>query len=220
MKKLLLFIFLTATTTVTFAQSFGNDDHTITFGLAGGSNYSWFSVKALDQRYVYTNGNQPFSIGFTADIKINYNLSVRPSLFYQGKGSEVNVTATYDVEDIYKLHYFEIPVDLIGHWHLGNEGANIFYGAGPFVSLGLSGTNHKTVNQDETNEKVTFGSTGDFKSTDFGVSTVLGYETSKGFSMGLNWEFGLVNILNKSDLNLGATSAKTGVFYLSIGQSF
>ncbi|HEY4323051.1 MAG TPA: porin family protein [Mucilaginibacter sp.] len=220
MKKLLLSFCLTIGATITYAQTYGNGDNTITLGIAGGSSYAWFNVKAHEQSYVYTNAEPVFSIGFNADFKINDYFSIRPAVFYQGKGTELNVTADYVVEDKYHLHYFEIPVDFIGHWYLGDEGANIFYGGGPFFSFALNGTNQKTVYSDVTNEKITFGSNGDFKSTDYGVTTVLGYQTSQGFAISGNWEFGLVNILKNSDLNMGATSAKTGVFYLSMAQSF
>lgn len=220
MKKLLLISVLILIKITAFAQNYGNSDNTITLGIAGGASSSWYTVKALDQSYVYTNAEPVFSIGFNADFKINDYFSIRPGIFFQGKGSEVNVAATYDVEDKYHLHYFEVPVDFIGHWPIGDEGANIFFGGGPFFSLGLNGKNQKTVYGEMSTEKITFGRNGDFKSTDYGATTVLGYQLSQGFAISASWEFGFVNILQKSDLNIGATAAKTGVFYLSMAQSF
>jgi hypothetical protein len=81
----------------------------------------------------------------------------------------------------------------------------------------INGTNKKTVgNSPSTNEKVTFGSAGDFKSTDFGLTTIAGFESAAGFSIGGNFEMVLTNILQKSTAN----AAKTGVFYVSIGKRF
>ena len=71
-----------------------------------------------------------------------------------------------------------------------------------------------------TTQKIKFGSNGDFKSTDFGATMLLGFQTAGGTAIGVNFELGFTNMLQKSDLNIGATSARTGVFYLSLGQSF
>jgi hypothetical protein len=219
MKSILFILCLMATTLFAFGQNY--DDTKITFGLAGGSNFSTFSIKAPNQLYVEPNLAYPFSIGFNADITFNDYFSIRPSIFYQGKGSTVNEQTTiYNVADIYKLHYLEIPVDFIGHIPLNDEGTNIFLGGGPFISLGLNGTREKTINDVTTKEKLTFGRNGDFKSIDLGLTTVLGFQTASGTAVSINIDFGFSNILQNSDLNIGATSAKTGTFYLSIGQSF
>jgi hypothetical protein len=220
MKKLLLCLCLTVGTAITYAQGYGNDDKKITIGIAGGSNYAWFSVKAVDQEDVSTDLETPFSIGLNVDFKINDYFSIRPGIIYQGKGSKVDVIAMYSAQNSYRLHYLEIPIDFIGHVPIGSEGANIFFGGGPFMSLALNGNKKQTANDVVTNEAVKFGNNGDFKSTDFGVTTVLGFQVGNGMAVSANLDFGLVNILKNSDLNMGATSAKTGVFYVSFGQSF
>jgi len=218
MKKLLFSIFLTGNAFIVFAQI----NQTITYGISGGTSEASFFIKppAADRGYVYGQSAAVFSLGLFADIPFSDYFSVRPSLFYQGMGSEVNEVATYDVDDIYKLHYIEVPVALVGHWPIGDNGANIFIGGGPFLAFALNGTVQSTVNSPGKKSDVQFGSNGDFKETDFGVTTLLGFQTAQGFSASFNIEFGINNILQKSDLNIAASSAKTNTVYFSIGQSF
>jgi hypothetical protein len=226
MKKILFTIFLACNVFVVFGQNFGGGDKTITLGISGGSTIASFFVKApaADQKYVYNYSAAPFSLGLFADIPFSDYFSVRPSLFYQGMGSEVNEEATYYVDEIYKLHYMEIPVAMVAHWPLNDEGANIFIGGGPFAAYALNGTNQKTITTNNiattTIDQIKFGSNGDFKTTNFGLTTLLGYQTASGISIGLTVEFGATNILQKSDLNIAASSAKTNVVYFSLGQSF
>jgi hypothetical protein len=226
MKFVLITLCLIANTIVAFAQKNYDETPPITFGLTGGSNFTTLSVKAPSKFEPYTDFNSPFSLGVNADLKFSDYFSIRPSLIYQGKGGKVSGSDTYLVTNIYNLHYFEIPLDFIGHLPLGDGGANIFLGVGPFISLGLSGNSKTDVNSTstltdiESTQKIKFGKNGDFKSLDYGATSVLGFQTSSGFAVGLNVEIGLSNILQNNDLGIAATLAKTATIYVSIGQSF
>ena len=220
MKILLLVLCLVCSCGAAFSQNYDSGERTITFGISGGSSIAGMYVKGPDQLYIDDEIVEPVSIGVNADIKFNDYFSIKPSLFYQGKGGMVNETGDYDANNKYVLHYLEIPIDFIGHLPLGSNGANLFLGAGPFISIGLSGSNDYDVDGVPAKETIKFGSNGQFKSTDFGLTSVLGFQTASGFDVGANFELGLVNMLQKTDLHIGATSAKTGVFYFSIGQSF
>jgi hypothetical protein len=61
---------------------------------------------------------------------------------------------------------------------------------------------------------------GDFKSTDFGVTTVLGFQGAKGWAISGNLDFGVTNIIQNDTTGFDASKLKTITFYLSIGQSF
>jgi hypothetical protein len=152
-------------------------------------------------------------------------------LFYSAKGGIVGGPYANDrgdnfVENTYKLNYFEIPVHFIGHLPV-SERASIFLGAGPFYSVGLSGTNTQTVSENvqtastiKRTQEIKYGSNGDFKSTDLGASFVLGFQGESGWSLNFNFDYGLKNILQNNNLGVGATGAKTVAFYLGIGQRF
>jgi hypothetical protein len=225
MKRLLLTVSFTVASIIAFAQSYGQNDNTITFGLVGGSDFAFLQPTSANRQYVYTNSENPFSLGLNADFKFNDYFSIRPGLFYAGKGGTMNAVYTdksnnISVFDDYKLHYLEVPIDFIGHLPVG-EGANIFLGAGPYFAYGLSGTNNQTLyTNDPVSYKIVYGKNGDFKSTDFGVTTVLGFQGSKGWAISGNLDFGVTNIIQNNTTAFDASKLKTITFYLSIGQSF
>ncbi|MDB5007833.1 MAG: hypothetical protein JWP45_2226 [Mucilaginibacter sp.] len=166
MKKLLLAFCFSIATAAAFSQGYGNDDHPITFGLSGGSSFADMLVNSPYKTYIYATEASPFSVGLTADYKINDYFSIMPGISYAGKGGNLNAiyvvdannqSNQVDINDIYKLHYLEIPVDFIGHWPFAS-GANIFLGAGPYFSYGLNGTNVQS-NFDQTQTyHIKFGS--------------------------------------------------------------
>lgn len=192
----------------------------------GGSNIAGFNVSSPYKETVNPTAENPSSFGFNTDFKFNDYFSIRPGIFYAGKGGIMNPGYVdnngnnVSVIDDYKLHYLEIPLDFIGHLPVG-DGANIFLGAGPYYSYGLNGTNTQTISSaDPVIRKITYGKNGDFKSTDFGATTVLGFQGAKGWSVSANLEFGLTNILQTNNTGFDATQLKTVTFYFSIGQSF
>jgi len=225
MKKLLLTTCFAFYCIAVFAQNYGDNDNPITYGLMGGSNFAFLQIKSQNRQYVSTDSESPFSLGLNADFKFNDYFSIRPAIFYCGKGGSMNAVYTNDkgnvsANDEYILHYLEIPLQFVGHLPVG-DGANIFLGGGPFYSYALSGKNTQTLyTADPTVQHLTFGNSGDFKSSDFGVTSVIGFQGAKGWSISGNLEFGLTNILQNNNTGFDASQMKTITFYLSIGQSF
>jgi hypothetical protein len=225
MKKLLLTFSFTIAAFAAFAQ-YGNDEKTITFGLVGGSNFAFLQVNSVHRQEVYTDATTPFSLGLNADFKFNDYFSIRPAIFYSGRGGTMNAVYSdfkgnnTSVYDEYKLHYLEVPLDFIGHLPVG-DGANIFLGGGPYFDWGLNGTNRQTLYiNDPIVHKITFGKNGDFKQTDVGATTVLGFQGAKGWAISGNLDFGFTNILQNNNTGFDATQLKTITFYISFGQSF
>ncbi len=221
MKKLLLILsFIIPAFTTAIAQ-YGNDDKTITFGLSGGSNFAFLQVNSLSKQDVYTNSTTPFSLGLNADFKFNDYFSIRPAVFYSGKGGAM--TAMSDnaaVRDEYNLHYLEVPLAFIGHLPVG-DGANIFLGGGPYAAWAINGTNKQTISVfDPVTQKITYGKNGDFKQTEAGATTVLGFQGAKGWAISANLDFGLTNIMQNNNTAFDVSQLKTATFYISIGQSF
>ncbi|WP_214071902.1 outer membrane beta-barrel protein [Mucilaginibacter sp. dw_454] len=226
MRSVFLTLALIANAFLALAQNLVDnyDGPKITYGLAGGSNYASLSVKAPTSYQAYTSLTSPLSVGFNLDFQYNDYFSIRPALIYQGMGGKVSGTNNFAVASIYNLHYLEIPVDFIGHLPVGNAGANIFLGAGPFIAKGIS-ANSKTetataLSDVQATYQYKFGNGGDFKSLDYGATTVLGFQLNRGFAVSMNVDIGMTNILQKHDLYIQATTAKTTTIYFSIGQSF
>jgi len=208
------------------AQSYGYNDHTVTIGLTGGSNIAFLQVQSPHREDISTGSESPFSIGLNADFKFNDYLSLRPGVFYTGKGGTINAGYADNfgnntaVNDEYKLHYIEFQFDIIGHLPVG-DGANIFLGAGPYYSQGLSGTNIQTLfSYNPVAYKITYGKNGDFKTVDAGATGVFGFQGASGWSISGNLDLGLTNILQTNNSGFDATQLKTTTFYLSVGQSF
>lgn len=224
MKKYLLAFSLIAATFISNAQN--DKRNPITFGLAGGSNLAYLQVSSPHSEEVYSDAQNPFSAGLNADFKINDYFSIRPGIFYSGKGGTMNAVYSdskgnnTSVYDVYKLHYLEVPLNFIGHLPVG-QGANIFLGAGPYFAWGLGGTNNqKLFNNDPVTYQISYGKNGDFKSTDFGATSVLGFQGAKGWAIGANLDYGFTNILQNNNTAFDASQLKTIAVYISIGQSF
>jgi hypothetical protein len=223
MKKTILILVITFTTFIAKAQS----DNPVTFGILGGQDLAVFQIKSPYREDISSNVSGPWSIGFSADFKLNDYFSVRPGLMYIGKGGEPEAnyadpnSNNISVDDEYKLHYLEIPVDFIGRLSLGDSGANIFLGAGPYFSYALNGSNKQSFELDESmNEKITFGHNGDFKSTDAGITTLIGFTTAHGVVISANLEYGFTNILQTNNTGFDVSSFKTVTFYFGVGQNF
>jgi len=228
MKRFLLAICFAMMAAGAIAQSYGSSDHTITFGLTGGSSFADLHVASPYKEDIFATESYPASIGLTADFKINDYFSIMPGIAYAGKGGNLNgiygvnfdgQVQQVDIDDDYKLHYLEVPVNFIAHLPF-ESGANIFLGAGPYFAYALNGTN-KQQNFDQTQtQHIKFGSNGDFKSTDYGITSVVGFQAGRGWSVGLNFDYGLANILQNNTTGMDVSSVKTFAFYLSVGQRF
>jgi hypothetical protein len=223
MKKLLLLSCLAVFTFKAFAQS-DDDDHKITLSVVGGENTASLKVSSSSQGYVNSSSDNPISIGVSADFKFSDYFSIRPCLYYSGMGGDLNAISENfgggSVIDEYTLHYIEVPLPLIFHLTVGT-GANIYLGGGPFLAYALSGTNKQTLSSESpVVEKMSFGSNGDFKSTDFGATSILGFQAARGWTISLSVEFGLTNIMGTNTTGFDVTQLKTTILYFGFGQSF
>lgn len=230
MKKNILSLCFIFICTGIFAQGFSDSNTTITFGLMGGYDLAVLQVKSPNRQYVQTDFVTPFSLGLSADFKFNDYFSLRPAIFYAGKGGTTNALfsvdkngreiASYDVANEHTLHYLEIPVQAIGHLPVGDD-ANIFLGAGLYYAYALNGKNKQVLGTSEAiTHKLSFGSNGDFSPSDYGITSVLGFQSEAGWSVSGNLEFGLPNILRNNYTGFDPTKMSTITFYVTVGQSF
>src|SRR6202042_2431795 len=102
-----------------------------------------------------------------------------------------------------------------------SDNFNILIGAGPYVAMYLSGKVMTTVgSSDPETDNLKSGKNGEFKSTDLGASTLLGFETGSGIIIDINYDIGLTNIIQNSNPNSTIQQLKTGAVYLSVGFAF
>ena len=206
-----------------FAQYWTNQDSQLSLSIMGGSAIAFFQVKTANNNLISNSPNPVGYGGVSLDYKISEYFSISPALSFAGKGGQteeqpVNFGADV-VTETYELYYLQGSFNLIGHIPLGEQ-ANIFLGAGPFYSRSIFGTSKINDGGVENDGSAKFGNNGDFKTSDYGVTSIIGFKTEKGYIFGLNFDFGLANIHQTNTTYLNNNQIKTRAIYISIGRSF
>lgn len=85
-----------------------------------------------------------FHAGVMADLPLNKFLSVQPSLLFTGKGTKAESGNTSDVSYFRatsRPYYIELPVNLVVKLPLSSDESSFFFGAGPYIAMGIGGKN-------------------------------------------------------------------------------
>lgn len=207
MKKLLLTLCLvSATMTISFAQSFN-------FGIKAGLNLSNQSVNPPNPWS--TKNLTGFHAGVIADIAIK-NVSIQPGIFFTTKG-EITLEnlkqltgqgGTYDAKEV--LNYIEVPVNLL-YKIKATPAVKIYFGGGPYLAYGISG--HGTEAGAFPIYTVHFDSNG-YKNPDYGVDFVAGVELFKKLLIDVNYDLGLGNLSRVNDVTIRNRVIGVSVGYL------
>ncbi|MES2268888.1 MAG: porin family protein [Bacteroidota bacterium] len=209
MKKLLLI------TVVLMSASLASYAQVPSFGIRGGANFAKLSASASASgaSVTYNTGTlTSFSAGVFADFKLG-GISLQPALNFTGKGGKEESDG--DVAKV-NLYYLQVPVNIV--YHAPVAIGNIYFGAGPYAALGISGKQKITSGSVTQSEDITFGSdAGDVKRTDFGINGIAGVEFKGGFLIGINYDLGLSDIGNDGT---SQASTKNRVFGVSVGYKF
>jgi len=211
MKKLFLVFGLMIGSLVTFAQL-------PTFGIRGGVNFANLLISAEGSNLSVSTGSlTTYSFGIFADFRSG-NTSFQPAINYTGKGG--SITGDGGTSGKFNLHYLQVPLNVV--FHAPALVGDLYFGAGPYIAMGLSGTATGSDGTTTESDKVTFGGTnGDFESTDIGIDGIAGLKLKSGFLVHVNYDFGLTNILNSSNPNnTGGGQIKTRTFGISVGYAF
>lgn len=230
MRKFLLAIALMAVTLTGFSQDFWSDrsvETKITYGLMLQS-IGFPQVKSANMSVDYLDYSSSLSssFGVNADFRFNNYFSIRPGIVYMGRSAGLTgvnndnaLQVPISVYEKYDFYYLEVPLDFIGHIPF-SSGANIFLGAGPYLAKGMSASVKETVaDNGPIKEKLKYGSNGDLKPMDYGITTAVGFQAAKGWSVGLNFDIGGTNIIQNSDES-GTSSLKINTLYFNVGMSF
>lgn len=168
-----------------------------------------------------------FSVG--GITYLNYkHFSLQTGLFLTGQGGKINATYSPPVQMnitskanvTSRLLYLRIPADFIYRMQTGSR--LIYFGAGPYAAVGLSGK-ASGIEQDETNnnpgtihsyfvdEKVTFGGNSGDRLMQFGANATAGIKFKNQISLNINFDWGLTNLYQ--------TRAEQGAFSRTLGIS-
>lgn len=236
MKKLILF--------AAFAVSYGVSMAQVSFGVQAGANLAFgkFTSAYMDPLFPTTLTNDPkagFYAGVLAEIPISGNFAFSPELNFIQKGSKTNsVFYTDDVHHKITLNYVELPLNVVFKVPVGT--GNFFFGLGPSLAFGISGTDKRTSQSDPTDPysngsfKVNFdGKKYDditdpndndvhFKRFDAGANILAGYKLGNGLFFKLGYNYGFMNIdPNKDNKDVQDQSTyKNRGFNIGVGFMF
>lgn len=188
-KKIIIPVIFLLTTVSGFAQE---------FSIKGGANFS--------NLYVSEVHDENMKIGFHAGVsykaKLLPGVFLQPELLYSLKGAQVHYKGFLGLgsEGVYKfnLGYLEVPVlarAQIGSLHIT---------AGPYISL-LLHANIKDVDDNGNINDIENLDRDNFSTIDYGWSGGLGFN-SDGYSIGLRYNKGLINIAKEGEF--GETALK------------
>jgi hypothetical protein len=186
MKKLLLILCCAFAASTAFAQ-------VPSIGVRGGVNFA--SITASSGSLSISSGSTTtFAVGVFTDFKLGA-VSIQPALNYTGKGGHFAFEGLEGGGDI-KTYYLQVPVNVV--YRIPAVIGNVYFGAGPYVGLGLSGKAKGTdENGNSVSEDIEFGSDPNtLKRTDFGLNGIAGVEFKGGLILGINYDLGLSNISN------------------------
>ncbi|GAA3984662.1 PorT family protein [Mucilaginibacter dorajii] len=228
MKKLILSLFLIASSIAVFAQL-------PSIGIKGGVNFATISGSGTESQTVagtnliaHSGSITSFNVGVFIDVKMGH-FSLQPAVSLTGKGGTFNgVTgqlpngSVSTVDSKYHLYYVQVPVNVL--YHVPFVVGDFYIGAGPYVGLGVYGKHKQSADNNSngthtyfsSDEKVKFGDNDDIKPYDLGANALAGIKLKGGLLLNLNYDLGLSNILPNAD----GRNFKTRTLGVSVGFVF
>jgi hypothetical protein len=139
-----------------------------------------------------TDAKLGFQVGAFYELNAGKTIVIRPGLSYSAKGTNES-----GGDGLFSLGYIDVPVDVVYKFDVGTN--KIAINAGPYLGLLL-------IASDEDGEDIEEM----FKGTDFGLNIGAAYEISN-IIVGLNYGFGLSNILDDPDAPENQTVKNTNI---------
>lgn len=165
----------------------------------------------------HTDGKEGLTFGFAMDVPINKSFSFQPAVNFTQEGYKVNQAAD-GYTDKLTTSYVEVPLDVIFRPKMPQ--VQFFVGAGPSVSLAVSGKEKEDDNGSVSEMTYKFGNDPDkhdMRGMDFGANFLTGIETKSGFLVVANYNLGLRNLIpgGSSDISI-----KNSYFGFKLGYRF
>lgn len=187
------------------------------FGITVGGAFGSYKIKA-EPLSITSKTKAGFTAGLLASIPLGQHFSFMPALNFLQKGGTLT---SEDSNDKTNLNYVELPLNFV--YNARSVAGNFFVGAGPSLSMGLSG---KYKFQENGGEPVTSdihfgsGSDDDLKGFEAGVNILAGFQLRNGFLITANYNTGLsnLNISNESEPN--KTKYHNRYFSVRVGYMF
>ena len=197
-------------------------EQSIVIGPRVGLNVSTYSVDKIDDSDL--GSKVGFSAGLAVEFPIVRSFYINTGLFYTVKGAKEDSSEEgYTDKLTMTAGYLELPVYASYRLNFAEE-SQLQVNFGPYFAYGVNGK-MKFEDGDEKYDMDMFGvadeddedSKGGLKRFDFGLGVGLGYTLHKVY-LGMNYQFGLVNIADKKEWE--NASIKNSNFNISLGYNF
>lgn len=155
-------------------------------------------------------------------------ISFQPGLAYITKGggssdyAATSSTSSISAKSTLNFNYLELPLNVL--YNVKLKPGKIFFGGGPYLAYGLSGTakveattynaSGAVVSRNNVSEDVTWGSgTNDVKRFDVGLNALVGFRLNNGLELNLGLGAGLGNLSNDSSVSIKNQTLSAGLGY-------
>ena len=185
------------------------------FGITGAMNVANY---AMDVDGVSFNPDS--RIGFRAGLRMEMEAPFIYDGFYfdgevllSAKGAKLDTTMGYSATSIVaRPYYMEIPIHIGYRYMFGNGNFGIFGSFGPYMGVGLFGTNKVTAGGVESKPD-TFSSDG-LKRFDFGVGLRAGVAMFNHYRIYVGYDWGLIDIAKSSGNKINNRNFYVGAAYM------
>lgn len=204
--------------------------------IKGGVNFANISVSS-DGSVNDAKTLTTFNVGFLGDIPLADMFSIQTGLYLNGKGSKTEQYFGSSTDrNFYKVKfnplYLELPANFVVKLPVDNQ-ARVFFGAGPYVAMGIGGkvkgtqniggiTNTYEKNIEFNNDDPTTGDQEDasvskLRRFDYGANLTAGIEINR-LMLGVNYGLGMAKIGSTQDNNNDKNKYRT--FSINAGIRF
>jgi len=161
-------------------------------GLTAGAAFASYKAK-IESISITPKTKVGLTLGLTSSVSLRKSFSFQPALNFVQKGGNFKQEGTTDKTT---LNYLELPLNFVYNTH--SSKGKFFIGAGPSLSIGLSGKDKWDDGYSPQTSDIKFGNgdEDDFKAFEAGINFLTGYQFKAGFLLAANYNAGLNNLAN------------------------
>ncbi len=184
-------------------------------GVTGAMNLSNYAMELNGVSF-----NPDSRVGFKAGLRMELEAPFIYDGFYfdgevllSSKGAKIDTSiADQSINSTSRPYYIEVPIHLGYRYTFNNSNFGIFGSFGPYVAMGIFGTDKVTAGNVQTKPD-SFSSSG-LKRFDFGLGLRAGVAMFDHYRIYLGYDWGLINIAQNSDNKVNNRNFYIGASYM------
>ncbi|MGM9476157.1 porin family protein [Pedobacter sp. GSP4] len=205
-------------------------------GIRAGANFAKVSVRDEAGKKQETDYVPGFQIGLTVDVPLVEDVYLQPGFAYALKGFKNNNGGYYGYGENFKAKadYIELPINILYKPTVGK--GKLLLGAGPYLAYGTGGSWNSATSA--VIGDINIGNTGEIifrndaaeghnlnsytygRPLDYGINVLTGYEFAGRFSIQLEGQLGLANLVPDFGDYKPSGKLKNNAFGISLGYKF